>query len=543
MNVSLRNDAIVQPTEQALRFRTPQHDPFEVGGYLACQCVAICFALALHHWVLAPSLAPGATLTTAILAAATAVVGTIAVTFEVRLLAMRRHWFESPLPALAIGFLAGLALLWAVATRADIAYVTFGMVAVRLLMTAVRAGPRAAVVPMLAGVAIGYWAFLLSFVDGYKTPWIEQAILSGTVHVDLLFHAAIANMLGGYGVGSLGVDGLATFPYHFGSHRLMMVLYGLLGIDPLQFYSVVFPLIFSPLFVCVMFLFAVAFKGFLTRVEGNESSPGNSPAWYWAVASICFIGVIAAPTRRELGVWENAFHSESFGVALLVAYLGGIWLFDQLGGQKRLRITWWGGLLLALYLWVLCLLKISVGLVIGAVFGYALLRSRESIYRKLLGCLAIALPLGYGLWLTRANTNGDQAAASLLESIKPFAFLRDSVGPDLYVFSFLAFFGPVIIFVLYRLLFPRQNRTSGLRLRLKNRTLLDVELAVVITVTSVLPGIVLEVPQGSTNFFAEVSYWWMQPLMAIVVSRVLTRFTAASRQPDEDSQRNRSEIV
>ena len=536
-------EAIVQPANQALSSSTSTHDPFEVGGYLACQCVAICFALALHHWVSAPTLTPDASLTTAILAAAAAVIGTVAVIFEVRLLAMRRHWFQSPLLALAIGFLAGLALLWAVPKHVDIAYVTFGVAVIRLLMMAVSAGPRAALVPMLAGVAIGYWAFLLSFADGYKTLWIEQAILSGTVHVDLLFHAAIANMLSGYGVGSLGVDGLATFPYHFGSHRLMMVLYGLLGMGPLPFYSVVFPLIFGPLFVCVMFLFAVAFKGFLARVEGSGSSPGSTPAWYWAVASICFIGVIAAPTRRELGVWENAFHSESFGVALLVAYLGGIWLFDQLGEQMRIRITWRTGVLLALYLWVLCLLKISVGLVIGAVFGYVVLRSRETIFRKLLGCVAIALPLGYGLWLTRANTNGGQADTSLLDSIKPFAFLRDSVGPDFYVFSFLAFFGPVIIFVLYRLLLPRQKQAPVLRLRLKSHTLLDVELAIVITVTSVLPGIVLAVPQGSTNFFAEVSYWWMQPLMAVVVSRVLMRFTAASQTPDEDSQRNRSEIV
>ncbi len=508
---------------------TTAMDSFERDGYLACQSVALSFALALVTWVSAPLLDPRPLLKGAILATAAAVIGAIAVIFELRRAAMQRQWFASPLPSLAAGLLAVL-LLSAVSLHTGIAYAVIGAACLRMLVVVFQARPVTTIVPILAGAAVGYWAFLLSFVDGYKKPWIEPAIQSGTVHVDLFFHAAIANMLSGYDVGSLGVDGLAAFPYHFGSHRIANVLCALLGIEPLLFYSVVFPLIFGPLFICVMYFFVVAFRRFLKRVGATgEDSEGNASGWYWAVFAIFFVGVIATPYRRELGVWDNVFHSESFGIAVLCAYLGGIWLFDQLGGARQLRLTWWSGPMLALYLAALCVLKISVGLVMGCVFAYALLRSRMPRLQQLPGLLVIALPLAYGFWLTRTDVEGAEAGPGLISMLKPFAFLRESVNPDRYLYSFLAFFGPLITFAALRLLSSRSGPRPGLWSRVRDHALLDVELAIAITVAAIVPGLVLSVPQGSTNFFAEVAYWWVQPMAAVVMSSALAIFASPKK--------------
>ncbi|PLQ01527.1 hypothetical protein [Cupriavidus pauculus] len=499
------------------------------AGYVACECAAIVFALALAWWLAGPSPKVDPALGHALLAATAAVMVTLCAVFEFHELGKRWEWPDSALSALILGLLLGLLALWLGRQHDIIAGTAIAAVCARLLIVMYQTGLSATLIPALAGACMGYWGFLLSYVDGYKTLWIDQAIQSGTVHVDLLFQSAVANMLSNYGVGSLGVDGLQPFPYHFGSHRAMIVMYELLGLDPLRFYSVVFPLIFVPVFVCVMFFFANALRTWLLQTDAAKNDWRNqNPGWFWAGLSVFFIGVIPIAERRELGVWDNVFHSESFGVAMLFAYFGGIWILEQLRKYGQIRTTFLTALALGLYIYALCMLKISVGLVFGCAVGYALLRSRIGLVQRLFGLLAVAVPLLLGLWLTRSNGEGGESGHGLMAMIKPFAFLRAIVTPDAYWLSFVAFFGPFVTFVALRLLNERWKWPSDLSSRFRDHRLMDVELAIVITIAAVIPGILLDVPQGSTNFFAEVAYWWVQPLLAVLLSRLPLQVSARS---------------
>jgi len=373
--------------------------------------------------------------------------------------------------------------------------------------------------PLLGGAMLGYWAFFLSFVDGYKNPWVDDAVLLGRVHVDLLFHSGIVNMLLYYGVGSLGVDGIQPFPYHFGSHRIVAALSSLFKIQPLSFYSVIFPLIFSPFFIAALLYLTVAFRGFLQRNSTVKKNIGLTEGkWFWVTLVILFIGVIPAFTQRQLGLFYNAFHSESFSAAMLFAYIPCMLFFEGIAGRapRRLNFAWL--VLSALYLLELCTLKISVAFVFAGVAGYLLLRLRMSWSGRIYGFVALTAPLTYGLWLTRADSDSE-SGLSLMQMLKPFAFIRDLIPANLRFESFCAFFGPPIAFLLLRITLCRPSLWHEFRLsRLGNYDSIDIEAFVILLFISVTPSLVVSVPQGATNFFSEISYWLTIPMLSVVLS-------------------------
>ncbi|BCF98099.1 hypothetical protein PPGU19_026680 [Paraburkholderia sp. PGU19] len=365
---------------------------------------------------------------------------------------------------------------------------------------------------------IGYWTFLLSFVDGYKTPWVNEATMFGQVHVDLLFHSAIVNMLRLYSVGSIGVDGAIPFPYYFGSHRIVEALSGILDIQPLTFYSVVFPLLLGPLFLAMFFFFAVSFQTFLLNREYfNRDSPSLRSELFWLVSAIVFIGIFPVEFRRNLGLFDNVFHSESFGIGVLVAYLPGVFFFEYIGRRSHMRLSVVWMILGGVYLAGLCMVKFSVASVLAGTAAYLLLRLKLAWRHRLFGFLTITMPLGYGLWITRGSPSGD-SGPSVMEMIKPFAFLRDLIEPRLWVVSFVAFFGPFILFVLLRLMLPRTSTRKTWPARFRALEFLDLEVLSVLLTISVIPSLVISVPQGSTNFFSEVSYWFVLPMLSVVLS-------------------------
>ncbi len=392
-----------------------------------------------------------------------------------------------------------------------------------------RARSLSTLVALCASALVGYWAFLLTYVDGYKTPWVDEAVLSGTAHVDMMFHAAIVNMLNGFHAPSLGIDGIAPFPYHFASHYLVGLLCQLLGVGSLEFYAIVFPLLLAPPFLLALYVFGMAFRGYLIRighVDGNDDSNPSSFGPFWVSLFIVFVGLISASYRRDLGIWDNAFHSESFGVAVLFSYIAGVWLIDQLGRETPIRLRWYAFPLIAAYLTVLCSLKISVGAVVGALLAYAVLRLPMAWTQRVLAWLAMSCAVIYGYIETQVVTQGENSGPGLMDMIKPFAFIRDVLPPDRWTPSFFAFFGPTILFIGLRMYLTRHKaRRSSLRGTLFGVPL-DVEFVAAITLISIAPGLILSIPQGATNFFSEVSYWWVQPMLAVVLASL---FIAATR--------------
>jgi hypothetical protein len=363
---------------------------------------------------------------------------------------------------------------------------------------------------LLGGVIIGYWMFLLSFVDGYKTPWVSDAILLGKVHVDLLFHSAIVNMFRSHGVGAMGVDGFLPFPYYFGSHRVVEVVSNALRLQPLAFYSIIFPLILCPVFLAGMFLLGIAFRRFIVCKDSlGARRLDKHGAWFWPIFAILFIGVMPVEHRRQLGIFDNAFHSESFGFGMLLALIPCILFFELLARRepKVVHLSWLAAG--ALYLGALCQVKLSVAFVIAGAAGYLLMRFRIPAVHRLMGAVAIALPLLLGLLSTRGSADAG-TGASIVKMVKPFAYLRDVVAPGLRIQSFVAFFGPFFLFAALRIASTTSNR-DWLVWKISAHKLIDVEILLFSLIVSITPGLILSIPQAGTNFFSEVSYWLVIP--------------------------------
>lgn len=514
----------------APRFLETMYKPARVfpDGYIACTCATVVFAIALLGCYSDAQLRMDATqaILNAIYVTAATVLVAITVMFE---LAERLR--DRVMASLSLSIVVGLAVLaptmavlglHPLIPKAAILLISLHLI--RLLSG--EASWRRGVAPLLSGAVIGYWTFLLSFVDGYKSPWITEAAMFGQVHVDLLFHSAIVNMLRSYGSGSIGVDGAMPFPYYFGSHRIVEALSGIVHVRPLPFYSVVFPMLLGPLFLTLFFFFAVSFqKSVLIRERSDRSSSGTHSGLFWWLLAIVFVGVFPTEFRRYLGLFDNVFHSESFGIGVLFAYLAGVFFFEYIARQRtmRLNIAWLA--LAGVYLAGLCMVKLSVACVIAGAAGYLILRLRLSWRNRLLGILAIAAPLCYGLWTTRGGPSGD-SGPTFVEMIKPLAFLRDTVPSRFWLLSFIAFFGPFILFVLLRTLLRRKPSLHALRAEVTALKLIDVEMLAALVIVSVIPGMVLSIPQGSTNFFSEVSYWFVLPMLAVALSECVQSFCA-----------------
>jgi len=404
------------------------------------------------------------------------------------------------------------------------------LLSLRMLMLVARDGNwRRAVAPLLGGAAIGYWTFLLSYVDGYKMPWEDVSTMLGQVHVDLLFHSGIVNMLRYYGIGSTGVDGTIPFPYYFGSHRVAEAFSSILDIQPLTFYSAIFPLLLGPLFVAMFYFFAVSMHGYiLNRDTSDHQVPGTRGSLFWLLIAIVFIGVLPLRFRRDLGLFDNVFHSESFGMGVLLAYLPGVFLFECMARRSPLR-SWVVCMIVgSVFLGALCMVKLSVACVVAATAGYLLLRLSRSWLQRACGMLALAAPLAYGLWSTRGTPSGD-SGPGIVDMIKPFAFLRDVIEPRLWPLSFIAFFGPIILFLLVRVIPLRARSPVTLRVRFNTFQLLDVEFAIVMVIVSVIPSLILSIPQASANFFSEVSYWFVLPMLAVILFERITSLSKSGK--------------
>lgn len=498
-----------------------QYKPRRVflDGYIACFFATLVFAISLfdcYSYVQVRMEATQAILGAIYVASATVLVS-ITVMFEFA--EKLRNRVAVPLSlSIVVGMVALAPIMGVLRLHPLIPKVAILLASLHVIRLVAReAGWRRAVAPILGGAVIGYWMFLLSFVDGYKTPWIAEATMFGQVHVDLLFHSAIVNMLRSFGVGSIGVDGATPFPYYFGSHRIIGALSGILDVQPLTFYSVVFPVLLGPLFLALFFFFAASFQAFLLNREcSGHDKPGTRNGLFWLLSAIVFVGVFPAEFRRFLGLFDNVFHSESFGIGMLFAYVPGVFFFEYISQKQPMRLTVAWLALGGAYLAGLCMVKLSVACVIAGTAAYLLLRLKLSWLSRMSGLLTIAAPLCYGVWITRGGPSGD-SGPKLVEMIKPFAFLRDTVDPGFWLLSFIAFFGPFILFVWMRALLHPMSLLNTLKADVAALNLVDVEALTALLIVSVVPGMVLSIPQGATNFFSEVSYWFVLPMLAVTL--------------------------
>lgn len=168
-------------------------------------------------------------------------------------------------------------------------------------------------VRLIGVVSLVLAAVLLTYFNlEYSQPNNEARLLRSELHIDMLYHAAIAAMIKTYHVVSHGLHGLGALEYHFGSHAFMAAASNLGFVSAFQAYNYFY------VFLCVPLL------GLLTIAVAEELLPSKTDSdFYKKFATYAFIilgtGVLSGGSLLyRFALWPSFFESESYALSLIL---------------------------------------------------------------------------------------------------------------------------------------------------------------------------------------------------------------------------------
>lgn len=152
----------------------------------------------------------------------------------------------------------------------------------------------------------------------YVHPLMIEKIINGSwAHRDTLYHASIAGMFKTYFFTSTGLDGFVPHHYHSLSHSIFGLLSLLIDINTLDFYSITYPIIITPIFF-MFFLFATfELSHFFSKIN-NFKVIDEYNFFLWIIIYIFFalpINIDYLPERYQY------IQSQSYALALIILFL------------------------------------------------------------------------------------------------------------------------------------------------------------------------------------------------------------------------------
>jgi hypothetical protein len=353
-------------------------------------------------------------------------------------------------------------------------------------------------VPLLALIA---WPICRYYQ--FRLPFFFERLYFGFDAIDSLFHISLANMLHVQHFISNGLDGAPFSPYHFGSHWFFGQLSACLGIKPIQFYLVGFPVIILPLLFKSLLTFVIDLRHFLgQREEALPAAPKHAALFLWGPLVLGFVSVI--PPGIEKGLALNYFDillSESYTTAFAWTFLTLSLLLPLFSNN---RFSGWEK-----FLWLACLpaclaicglLKVSQMFLALACFSYLFFRLQR--FRSAWVTASYLLTLAF-CYLVYGLVNP-------LAAPVPYHwldFLRVYINPGLLPLFFILFYLWTWLFILYELGSKKINNLPRLKEALGRGDLLLSEVLILLSVVGFIPGNIYAIDGMSAIFFAEVQKW------------------------------------
>jgi hypothetical protein len=364
---------------------------------------------------------------------------------------------------------------------------------------------------LVSGVAFGCWTAGVVWGRIYKNPlFVESLIIDGSVHHDTLYLASLGNMLRTYGTASTGIDGLNYVPYHWGSAWLFAQWSNLIGIDPLQFYQLTFPVTIIPFFFGGVIALAIFLRD--RRPSTSDDRAQRLGGVFWAVFIAIAIGIAPLDGMEAMGVWtSNILISESYTIALPAALL-----------IVALIIRWADGVssaagslssaplrksdllfLLVVYpaaLVLLGYLKISLMALMFAVTVFLFVRLelyRRMPYAAAMVISAVAFYVTYKQVSLPAHREGYVA----------LDYVRSFVPPPWWPFFLLVHLLWTWVYAVFRCRQENVRDLAELWTAVSEGRLLDVELIVGLALVGVMPGMIMHIDGGSAFYFSDVQRW------------------------------------
>ncbi len=359
----------------------------------------------------------------------------------------------------------------------------------------------------LGAGTLSLWACGVVWTSRYKMPlYWEVFYTSANVHHDPLYVAAMGNMLRTYGVPSTGSDGIPVVLYHWGSPWLFSRWADLVDTDLLSFYSLGYALLLVPLFFASIAMLALEARkaSLLSRPQGWLRSN-----WWGGLAlAVATIGVFPESALYAMAVWNaHVLISESY-LAGLGVFLPAVATAIIAWRAERRSIVFLFGFL-PVILAALAFLKVSLMIFMLGMVLYVLFRTRLLFSVVGAASAVVMFVAGYLAYeaVSLPQHNG---------GFVPFHFIRTSTASGWHQFFLLTHFAWTWIYVAGRIYEERIRDFGTLLAAIKGRSIVDVELLLLVTLLGFLPGAILSIHGGSAIYFSDLPRWLA---LALVIAR------------------------
>ena len=320
-------------------------------------------------------------------------------------------------------------------------------------------------IAIIFGILLAIYLIALLWGGKSHNPLYFEKIALGEAHIDLVYHAGIANLMKTHGFATTGMDGNVYLPYHWASHFVAGRFSELLHIAPIKFYNFSLYVLFLPLFFKTLILAATACRDAIHRVSTG----------IWDFIAVFVIFVLFIPLIMRV---PGALYGESTLMAATVSMLIFALLFRYLSSdtskvsddfREKMPDGFVGNsspnadssdtfkasdetvvgkinfIAASLLIGILALFKISFGFILVCVYAYLFLRKKW--YKRLwkIGVFLLSITIFATIYIYNNETGGSANAGfnprytllMILELFTPKMWLYYSLS--LLPFLFLLF--------------------------------------------------------------------------------------------------------
>jgi hypothetical protein len=356
---------------------------------------------------------------------------------------------------------------------------------------------------LIPGLAVMGYVILLFYTRTIHSTLYPEQIILGKAFIDILFHSSMSNMFSTLGWVSTGLDGSPFVHYHFGSHILFAGLKNWADLNTVMFYIIAYPAIFIPLFFKSLFCFINR----LFIYKGTNS--------FNLLFAISFIAVIYSATLANFN-FAQPFISESMTLSLIFSFLYAVVLLSYIPKPGKNENLFFFFSLVALVL--ISSTKISTGFVCFIGTCYLYLRKYNSFKKRMLLFIGIILTASY-IYLFIVPFDILTSSPSL------FRRIFNLWSSESFIISLAGAFIAIVVLMKYNSL----ETWIEIKSVIKSREYLDLEVLLIMTVSSFTGATVASAHPYDVNFFISVQLFFSIPFLIYYCQRYFNTFTASKR--------------
>ncbi|HAS44827.1 MAG TPA: hypothetical protein DCS93_30385 [Microscillaceae bacterium] len=351
-------------------------------------------------------------------------------------------------------------------------------------------------VPILLAIKI-----VGAFYDyGTLNPLFLEKIALGIGHQDTLMHMSITQMFKTHHIASTGLDGIPFVHYHFGSHYFFARLSFFSGLSVMHIYHLAFPVCIIPLYFLLLLYTVLRLTTILNTQPLNLQITQTKGLVFWGIFLVAHLGMLPDDYLQRTVSWQSYLGSESYLVALILMFTTLSYLLDYRHLQEGTTSKTMYKVLLTVLVLVICLCKVSVGLLLIAIVAYLQWKEGQLFRWKNLLFWLVSLGLLYVLYQAFIAGFGRKT------DIHFFHFFRRYTDYPIRFYIVPIHFFALILFILLHLYqVEKNNPEASLPKLIRDKQTLWLEVILLLGVLSLLPGLILAIPDGSAIYFSDVA--------------------------------------